>query len=78
MRSLLFASAVAAGLTLAPSIVQAAQSCPSDVLEAGRAVWPRGSIRSGKSVTGTHPCGRRLMCTGGVGSTSGTRQCRWL
>jgi hypothetical protein len=28
-------------------------------------------------VTGTHPCGRKLTCTGGVPGNFASRQCHW-
>ena len=64
-----------AGL-LAPTLVHA-QGCPAEAREASRAIWASGSISSGKSVTATHPCGRRITCTGGKGGAAGTRSCRW-
>jgi hypothetical protein len=41
-------------------------------------VWAKGNIRTGQTVTGKHPCGRRITCTGGVLGSKGSRQCRWL
>jgi hypothetical protein len=55
-----------------------AQACPRDALSASQAVWPAGSIRTGQTVTATHPCGRRLSCTGGVRVETRSRHCRWL
>ena len=77
MRSLVLVSILAVGIiwTLAR---RTAQKCPADAVEASVAVWPTGSIKSGMTVTGRHPCGRRITCTGGARNAPGTRQCRWL
>jgi hypothetical protein len=62
----------------AADLAHAQKGCPADAAAASVAVWPTGSIRSGMSVTGAHPCGRRITCTGGSRNSPGTRQCRWL
>jgi hypothetical protein len=76
MRSLVLFSMVVAGLSLAPSPVRA--QCPSNATRASLAVWPAESIQTGKTVTGTHPCGKRIQCTGGRPGDLKTRSCRWL
>ncbi|HVX99601.1 MAG TPA: hypothetical protein VHA55_07400 [Pseudorhodoplanes sp.] len=54
-----------------------AAGCPKDPTRASLAVWPPNSIRTGSSVTGVHPCGRAITCTGGVPNEIRTRSCRW-
>jgi hypothetical protein len=78
MRALTLMSIVIAGIVVAADAAHAQKSCPADAVEASVGVWPTGSVKSGMSVTGTHPCGRRITCTGGARNTPGTRQCRWL
>ena len=63
-------------IVAAPSAVHA-KDCPADPRKASLALWPGGSIPTGKTVTGTHPCGRQLACTGGVSGNFSTRQCHW-
>ena len=77
MRALVLASMLVAGMIFAPQSAYA-QKCPADANAASVAVWPTGSIKAGMSVTGTHPCGRRIACTGGSRNSPGTRRCRWL
>jgi hypothetical protein len=62
-------------LGLAPSAVLA-QSCPRDASRASYALWAANSLRN--TVTGTHPCGRRLTCTPGQVNVKGSRKCHWL
>jgi len=64
-------------LVLMPSAGRAA-NCPANANAASFAVWPPNGIPTGKEVTGTHPCGRRIACTGGVPNQGRTRLCRWL
>jgi len=55
-----------------------AQNCPADASKASFEVWPRGRIPDGRTVTGKHPCGRSIVCTGGSGEGApGTRRCHW-
>jgi hypothetical protein len=75
MRNVLALVALIAILA-APSAARA-KDCPADPRKASLALWPGGSIATGKTVTGTHPCGRQLTCTGGVSGNFSTRQCRW-
>ena len=77
MRSLALVSILAVGIIWTTDAATA-QQCPPDAVEASVAVWPTGSIKSGMSVTGRHPCGRRITCTGGARNAPGTWQCRWL
>lgn len=63
-------------LVAAAPLAQAA-TCPKDATRASLAVWPPNSIRTGSSVTGVHPCGRAITCTGGVPNEIRTRSCRW-
>jgi len=60
----------------AASAVQAG-GCPADPRRASLALWPGGTIATGKTVTGTHPCGRTLTCVGGVPGNFASRQCHW-
>ena len=76
MRSFIFLSALAVGLTLAPPVVQA-QTCPRNATRASMQMWPAGSLLPGQSVTGTHPCGRRITCIGGRPNVIGSRSCSW-
>jgi hypothetical protein len=76
LRALALAAAMT--LLLAPMPAAAAQKCPSSATSASTALWPKGSIRTGQSKTGTHPCGRRITCMGGVSTAKGSRSCRWL
>jgi hypothetical protein len=77
MRVLAFASILVAGISFAPH-PGLAQKCPANANEASSAVWPKGAIRTGKTVTGKHPCGRRITCVGGSQNARGSRSCRWL
>lgn len=70
------ALAAAIAILAAPSAVQA-KGCPANPRNASLALWPGGSIRTGQTVTGTHPCGRKLTCTGGKPGVFASRQCRW-
>jgi hypothetical protein len=78
MRTRALALAAAMTLLLAPAPAPAAQKCPSDATSASIALWPKGSIRTGQSKNGTHPCGRRITCMGGVAIAKGSRSCKWL
>jgi len=73
-RLILLAGTVA--LLATPSIA-AAKDCPADARNASLALWPGGTIPTGKTVTGTHPCGRQLTCIGGVPGNFASRQCHW-
>jgi hypothetical protein len=77
MRAFVLVSMLVAGMSFTPQFAYA-QKCPADANAASIAVWPRGAIKTGRSVTGTHPCGRRIACTGGTSNAAGSRQCRWL
>jgi hypothetical protein len=55
-----------------------AASCPADANVASHALWSSGSLSRGKTVTGKHPCGRMIQCTGGSDRTSANRICKWL
>jgi len=59
-----------------PSVV-AAKDCPADARNASLALWSGGSIPTGKTVTGKHPCGRQLTCTGGIPGDFSSRECHW-
>jgi hypothetical protein len=76
-RSALIAAAIAAGVMLVPSAAQA-QRCPANANQASGAVWAWGTIRTGQTVTATHPCGRRIQCVGGERGSKESRSCRWL
>jgi hypothetical protein len=77
MRPVMLAFAIVTGVVLCSSVAQA-QRCPASANEASNAIWPSGAVRSGRTVTGTHPCGRRITCTGGQLNVKGSRSCRWL
>jgi hypothetical protein len=55
----------------------AAPKCPADPVAASRRIWPGNTISAGKLQTADHPCGQRLECTGGNGTGSMKRSCRW-
>jgi hypothetical protein len=74
MRKLL---ALTTAIVLAAPSAVAAKDCPANPRNASLAVWPGGTIPTGKTVTGTHPCGRKLTCTGGVPGNFASRQCHW-
>jgi serine/threonine protein kinase len=59
---------------------QAGTNCPESALSASKVLWNSGEIRSGGVVTGRHPCGRSMQCSGGFGGAGGGfgRSCRWL
>jgi hypothetical protein len=65
----------AASLLAAPA---AQARCPGSATQASKAIWASGNIRVGQRVTGTHPCGRSIECTGGTSAGSKTRHCRWM
>ena len=75
MRTLIALTA-AAIILAAPSAV-AAKSCPASPRDASLALWPGNSIPTGQTVTGIHPCGRRLTCTGGMHGKFTSRRCHW-
>jgi hypothetical protein len=70
--------ALVAGLAVVPTMAVAQKGCPANARDASRDLWPR--ISTGQTVTGMHPCGRRLQCTGGSGTGAGSirRSCKWL
>ena len=72
----LIALAAAIAVLAAPALAAAA-SCPANARNASTALWPAGSIPTGKTVTATHPCGRTLTCVGGVPHDFMSRQCHW-
>ena len=78
MRAVLYATlATVAFFMLVPSPAQS-KNCPANANKASMALWSVGSIPNGASRSGTHPCGRKIACTGGSGGGApGTRKCRW-
>ncbi|HRD76242.1 MAG TPA: hypothetical protein PK264_09915 [Hyphomicrobiaceae bacterium] len=76
MRRALVIAAFAAVPVLIPQLAEAA--CPANPRAASLAIWPRGTIAAGRTVTARHPCGRYLMCTAGTLDQSGSRNCQWL
>jgi hypothetical protein len=83
MRYVLLATLFVGGLALVPASAIAQQkkggACPKDATLASRVIWTAGAISPGKSVTGRHPCGRSMQCTGGTSARQGGgRECRWL
>ena len=55
-----------------------AASCPADPAKASYAIWKRGELKMDQEETGTHPCGRRMACSGGSIKRRVERICRWL
>jgi len=72
----LFALLTLIAVLAAPAAVQA-KGCPANPRNASLALWAGGTIPTGKTVTGAHPCGRQLTCTGGVPGNFASRQCHW-
>jgi len=70
------AFAVAIAIVGAPPRVEA-KDCPANPRNASLVLWPGGTIPTGKTVTGTHPCGRQLTCVGGVPGNFASRECHW-
>jgi len=54
-----------------------AAGCPADARKASLTLWAAGSIPTGHTVSGKHPCGRQLTCTGGVQNNFSSRSCHW-
>jgi hypothetical protein len=81
MRYALLVAVAVGGALLAPANAwaQKKNSCPKDATLASRLIWPAGAISTGKQVTGRHPCGRSMLCTGGASARrGGGRECHWL
>jgi hypothetical protein len=76
MRALTLVSIFIVSFSTAPAHAQ--KSCPNDATAASTALWGTGTIKTGESVTGTHPCGRRISCIGGTPNAPKSRRCRWL
>ena len=72
----LTAIAAAIAFLALPGIVRA-RDCPVDARNASLVLWPGGAIPTGRTVTGAHPCGRKLTCVGGVPGNFASRQCHW-
>ncbi len=75
MRNLL--TLVALIVLLAVPSAAGAKECPANPRNASLALWPGGTIPTGQTVAGTHPCGRKLTCTGGTPGNFASRQCHW-
>jgi hypothetical protein len=75
MRALLPISALIVCLTSAASLAEP-QKCPVDAAQASNEVWAPRTIKTGQTVAGRHPCGRRLTCIGSIPGVP--RNCRWL
>ena len=71
------AALAVAVVILAASFAVEAKECPANARNASLALWPGGTIPTGKTVTGTHPCGRRLACVGGTPGSFASRECHW-
>lgn len=71
----LFIIFTAAAVAL-PSIEANAKSCLLDAAKASEAVWPKGVLKDGRTLTGRHPCGKLLRCIGDT--RRGGRTCKWL
>ena len=81
MRYVLLAAVIFGGFAVIPATATAQQkkACPKDATTASRVIWPAGAISTGKMVSGRHPCGRSMECTGGTSARKGGgRSCRWL
>ncbi|HRD76241.1 MAG TPA: hypothetical protein PK264_09910 [Hyphomicrobiaceae bacterium] len=77
MRSVSLAAAGAALATLLVSIDAAEAACPASAGRASLDIWPRDTLKSGQTVSATHPCGKRLTCTSHGRSGIGARKCSW-
>jgi hypothetical protein len=77
MRVRLFVAVFVLVSSLTPSLAQE-KKCQADASDASFALWPRGSISTGQTKTGMHPCGKRIKCAGGKQNASGTRTCQWI
>ena len=64
-------------ILLATAGAAQAAPCPANARTASLALWPGDSIKTGKTVTGTHPCGRQLTCIGGIPGSFSSRECHW-
>jgi hypothetical protein len=74
----LAASALALAIAIfAASSVAEAKDCLANARSASLALWAGGTIPTGKTVTGMHPCGRQLTCIGGVPGNFASRECHW-
>ncbi|MCC2113888.1 MAG: hypothetical protein KDJ16_17765 [Hyphomicrobiales bacterium] len=73
MRLFLAALATVIALSVTPAT---AGNCPADAVKASKEIWPKGRVSTGTTVVGTHPCGRRIQCTGG--DPGKKRKCKWL
>ncbi len=62
------------GLLAIPSTGHA--KCPADPVKASAALWSAGTVPTGVSQTETHPCGRKITCTGGRTDQAVRRSCR--
>jgi len=70
------ALAAAAAIFAVSSAVEA-KGRPVNPRNASLALWAGGTIPTGKTVTGTHPCGRQLTCIGGTPGNFSSRECHW-
>jgi hypothetical protein len=61
----------------AASSVTEAKDCPANARSASLALWAGGTIPTGKTVSGTQPCGRQLTCIGGAPGNFASRECHW-
>jgi hypothetical protein len=75
MRNLIALAALIA-IAAGTSAVQAS-TCPASPRDASLALWAGNTIPTGQTVSGTHPCGRKLTCTGGVHANFASRECHW-
>jgi len=75
MRAALILAAVTITISLGPAMAQG--KCPASALTASYKVWAPDTLPTGRTATGTHPCGKSLTCTGGVRGQRASRVCRW-
>ena len=76
IQELIAAGGLLAIVACAPGAAQAGQ-CPANAFKASTAIWNWGDLQYGETRTATHPCGRRITCTGGKFQPKILRQCRW-
>lgn len=72
--ALLLALSLTFGVTAASSAQAAA--CPNHAGKASYAVWGPNTLRG--TVTGSHPCGKKLSCSPGRVDVKGSRNCKWI
>jgi hypothetical protein len=77
MKYLLAAALAALAMASAGSPGFAA-ACPADPVKASYQIWGAGVLNYNQTETGTHPCGRKMICTGGNNARHIPRTCNWM